>query len=179
MKTIPKILIVLTILSSTLLNCSKSDNEYISEVDTLYIFKSDTIYYFQYDTTYHFDTVYQYDTLVLYDTIRPDDILSYKHYFSLLNQAGEGDPVETVFINDLDLTISWSRISDGIFEGYLSRQLNINKASIEIRLQETDNIATGGFLNPGTIGFHVVNRYNLYDSRDFFQNAQIDIKVYN
>ena len=103
----------------------------------------------------------------------------FKIYTSLLSQEGESIPTETVLQNDLDLTITWTRLDRGKFRGVLSRRMTtLDKTTITFQAQSVDRIVTGGFIDEGAIRIDVCNRYNVYDTYDTFDNTVIEIKAF-
>lgn len=103
----------------------------------------------------------------------------FKKYTSLLSQEGEHIPTETVLQNDLDLTITWTRLDRGKFRGVLSQRVtSLDKTTIMFQAQSVDRIVTGGFIDEGAIRIDVCSRYNLYDTFDTFENVVVEIKTY-
>ena len=108
-----------------------------------------------------------------------DDESSYKTYSSLLTQENQEDPTENVLINELDITIEWTREEMGIFKGVLSKPVDLDETTMVIQLQQYNRIPTGGFIDSQTIEFHNCDRFNLYDARDGLTNAVIEIKSFH
>lgn len=108
-----------------------------------------------------------------------DAAMPYRSYSSLISQEGTSDPTEKLLINELGLSIEWTRKAAGAFRGVLSKPVDLNKTSLIIQLSESDRIATGGFINSSTIAFYTLDRFNVYNSRDGISNAMIEIKSYN
>jgi len=116
---------------------------------------------------------------VLFYTCTDDGIeLPYRTYSSLINQVATDAPTENILTNQLDISITWSRLAEGKYEGKLSREIDVNSTTIIIQLQELNRIATGGFQDASTIQLHVLDRFNVYDTRDGLSNAQLEIKQF-
>ena len=105
--------------------------------------------------------------------------MPYKTYSSLINQVGENNPTETVLLNEIGISIEWTRQSAGVFKGILSKPIDTSKSTLLIQLQEENRMPTGGFSDSITIKLNCCDRYNVYDSRDGVSNAVIEIKEYN
>lgn len=105
--------------------------------------------------------------------------MPYQTYSSLLNQAGENNPTETILLNELGISIEWTRVDAGIFKGVLSKPIDLTKTTLIIQLQAENRIATGGFINSTTIRFNNCGRNNIIDSRDWVSNAVIEMKTFN
>ena len=111
---------------------------------------------------------------------KEDDFkMPYKTYSSLISQVGENNPTETVLLNEINISIEWTRQSTGVFKGVLSKPIDINKSTFIIQLQEENRIPTGGFTDSITIMLNSCDRFNVYDTRDGISNAVIEIKDYN
>jgi hypothetical protein len=107
-----------------------------------------------------------------------ENVLPYSTYSSLLSQSQSDNPTEKVLFNDMGLSIEWTRIAVGIFEGKMSKEIDLNNVTIFIHIQESNRIATGGFVDSKTIQINALDRYNVYDTRDGFSNAELEIKDY-
>ena len=116
---------------------------------------------------------------LLFTNCDDDAAMPYRSYSSLISQEGTNDPNEKLLINDLGISIAWTRKAAGVFKGVLSKPVALDKTSLIIQLSESDRIATGGFVNSSTIEFYTLDRFNVYDSRDGTSNALIEIKTYN
>jgi len=53
-----------------------------------------------------------------------------KTYVASIAQSGTNPPVSTVINNSLNLTIAWSRLSDGHYKGILNQNLDLAKSII-------------------------------------------------
>jgi len=105
--------------------------------------------------------------------------MPYQTYSSLLNQAGENNPTEAILLNELGISIEWTKVGAGIFKGVLSKPIDLTKTTLIIQLQAENRIATGGFINSTTIRFNNCDRNNIIDSRDWVSNAVIEMKTFN
>jgi hypothetical protein len=117
--------------------------------------------------------------LFLFSNCEDDVELPYKTYSAILNQENDTHPSAKILINELSISITWTRLATGIFRGVLSRELDLDKTTLIIQLQEFNRIPIGGFIDSKTIEFHNCDRFNLYDTRDGLSKAVIEIKAFN
>jgi hypothetical protein len=118
-------------------------------------------------------------SLLLSNCGKDETVTPFNIYSSLINQSDENIPTENVLVNNLGITITWTREDVGTYKGVLSKPVDLNKTTLIIQLQENDRIATGGFIDSNTIVFSSADRYNLYDARDGFSHGVIEIKTFN
>ena len=116
---------------------------------------------------------------LLFSNCNNDAVMPYRTYSSLISQEGANNPTEKILINELEVSIEWTRKAAGVFKGVLSKPVDRDKTTLIIQSPDPDRIPTGGFVNSTTIEFYNVDRYNVYDSRDDVSNAVIEIKTYH
>jgi len=98
---------------------------------------------------------------------------NYLSYIASINQGGTNPPSASAIKNTLNLTIIWTRTSQGIFKGSLSSSLDLNKT---ILLSNNNNVLCT-FSAPNEITLQNVCGVNAYC--DNFSNLFIEIKAYN
>lgn len=92
-------------------------------------------------------------------------------YAAVVSQQGTNAPIGIPLINNLDLTITWSRISIGVYRGVLNKAMNLNKT---LALSNMSNL-TAVMINPTTI--ELKNECAVNSPCDGFENATIGILV--
>lgn len=92
-------------------------------------------------------------------------------YAAVVSQQGTNAPTSIELIDNLDITVTWSRVSTGVYRGSLSKAMNLNKT---LALSNHTNI-TATMINSNTIELNNFCTNNALC--DTFENATIGILV--
>ena len=105
-----------------------------------------------------------------------EELAPYRSYTALLSQQGANPPVATVLENSLDLTITWSRISQGKYLGTFNRALDTDK-SILLVTTPTSHTGFKAQLESSTeIRLEEESGVNAF--LDNFTNVSLELKEY-
>lgn len=100
----------------------------------------------------------------------------YNSYVSLISQSGTEDPTSVVLQNSADLSISWSRISQGVYVGQLSEPLDIAKTVIFYSTPATHTAVRGAIINDDQIRLELQYGVNFF--LDNFENLSFELRQY-
>lgn len=76
-----------------------------------------------------------------------EDMLPYKEYSVLLAQSGTSAPVATVLSNDTGITITWSRLGAGLYQGSFSVAQDPDKCQSIMPVNSVGNTVANGFVS--------------------------------
>ncbi len=107
-----------------------------------------------------------------------DFTMPFRMYSSTLSQSNTGNPIETIQLNEMGLSITWTRVSTGIFKGTFAGAVDIGKTTVQLKNQEINKICTGGLKDPMTIEFMISDIPNTANYTDNFSNLVVEIKEY-
>jgi len=107
-----------------------------------------------------------------------DFTMPFKMYSSTLSQSNTDSPVETIQLNEMDLSITWTRVSQGVFKGSFSRAVEMGNTTVLLKNQEINKICTGGLKDSVTIEFKISDIPNTANFTDNFSNLVLEIKEY-
>lgn len=94
-------------------------------------------------------------------------------YATVINQTETNNPESIVIKNDLDISIVWTRISQGIFEGNIDNDLDLEKTVLS-----TNNIGVYcSLISPNII--RLANTCGVNAFCDGFSNLTLEIKVFD
>ncbi len=102
----------------------------------------------------------------------------YRTYAALLTQNDENNPIETILLNELNISIDWVRLDQGEYQGTLSEPID-EKTTLIFQVKDENILSTSEFFDSMTILLHNRVRTNLYQPVDGFENAVLEIKKYN
>nr|WP_297788360.1 hypothetical protein [uncultured Allomuricauda sp.] len=101
---------------------------------------------------------------------------SYQSYASLISQTGTDDPTVQVLENSLNLTITWTRQSQGIYLGTLDIPIDISKTVIFFSTPTTHTGVRGTLESNNQIRLELQNGVNVF--ADNFENLSFELREY-
>ncbi|MHC2993417.1 hypothetical protein OB13_18245 [Pontibacter sp. HJ8] len=105
-----------------------------------------------------------------------EELAPYKSYTTLLSQKDSNPPVATVLENSLNLTVTWSRISQGKYSGTLSRAVNADKSVLFVTTPTTHTGFKAQLKSPTEIRLEAEAGVNAF--QDNFTNVSLELKEY-
>jgi hypothetical protein len=107
----------------------------------------------------------------------PDNFDSpYLSYVSLLSQSGTDSPTSKVLENSAGITISWSRVSQGVYVGQLSEAIDIAKTVIFYSTPSTHIAVRGSIIGDDQIRLELQAGVNFF--MDNFENLSFELRQY-
>nr|WP_288933349.1 hypothetical protein [uncultured Allomuricauda sp.] len=101
---------------------------------------------------------------------------SYQSYASLISQTGTDNPTEQVLENSLNLVITWTRESQGIYIGTLDTSIDISKTVIFFSTPTTHTGVRGTLVSNNQIRLELQNGVNVF--ADNFENLSFELREY-
>ncbi|WP_222984474.1 DUF7151 family protein [Flagellimonas meishanensis] len=101
---------------------------------------------------------------------------SFLSYVSLINQTGSQDPTTTVLENTLNLSIVWTRESQGKYVGSLDRTIDIGKTVIFYTTPTTHTGVRGEIVGANEVRIELQNGINAF--ADDFSNLSFELREY-
>ncbi|MDC6365054.1 MULTISPECIES: hypothetical protein [Flavobacteriaceae] len=102
--------------------------------------------------------------------------LPYLSYVSLINQTRAEDPTTTVLENTLELSIVWTRESQGIYVGAMNRSIDIGKTVIFYTTPTTHTGVRGEIVGDNEVRLELQNGINAF--ADDFSNLSFELREY-
>jgi Collagen triple helix repeat (20 copies) len=97
-------------------------------------------------------------------------------YVALLSQSGTNAPIETVLINRLGITATWSRDSQGKYRGAIDLPIDRDNAALYLTTPVTHTSICGEINDSNEIIIHA--QWGTSSFRDDFDRVTIKIKEY-
>ncbi len=101
---------------------------------------------------------------------------TYQSYASLISQTGTDDPTSNVLDNSLNLTIVWTRESQGRYLGTLDRSIDIGKTVIFFSTPSSHTGVRGELVSDNQIRLELQNGINVF--ADNFENLSFELREY-
>nr|WP_299389051.1 hypothetical protein [Allomuricauda sp.] len=102
--------------------------------------------------------------------------IPYLTYVSLISQSGTDDPQSSILENTLDLNISWTRESQGIYLGNLDKTIDIGKTVIFYTTPTTHTGVRGEVVGSTQVRLELQNGINAF--ADDFTNLSFELREY-
>ena len=102
--------------------------------------------------------------------------LTFQSYVSLISQSGTADPTTSVLENSLDLSIVWTRESQGKYVGSLDRTIDIGKTVIFYTTPTTHTGVRGEIVGDNEVRIELQNGINTF--ADDFSNLSFELREY-
>ncbi|MDA8685532.1 hypothetical protein N9L94_00760 [Robiginitalea sp.] len=100
----------------------------------------------------------------------------YQSYVALISQSGTADPISVVLENSADISISWTRTSQGVYLGQLSQAIDIGKAVIFYSTPASHTGVRGELLGSDQIQLELQYGVNFF--LDNFENLSFELRLY-
>jgi len=102
-------------------------------------------------------------------TLAPPCCTGYKRYIAVLNQNSTGAPSANVLLNELGGTLTWSRVSPGVYKTNLLNAFPIARTGVFFG----NSFATGGTTNYQLYAGYNTSSSNIYINTSIFHSGVI------